>query len=441
MLVSVMSAAIARRSHDTGREHALLLIEFDGLDRISNTLGHRPAGIFLKLQANRLIELTRPMLGDVSPEPIVAYLGGATFAVFVEGDVDPFSAVEAAGRMVEHLERPCAVDGNRVVSPVNAGIVVSGIGHAGAEEILRDAGTALGHARKQGRGACVVFDMPMHLQAVRRLKLEMEMREAIERKQFELFYQPIVDLPTGRLKAFEALMRWRHPEHGMVMPGEFIPVAEDTGMILQLGEFAAREAISQLARWQETFQAARNLQMNVNLSPTQLGFPGLFEMLAAELARTNVAPGAICLEVTESTLMQDKAAAAHTLRELRGMGVKIAMDDFGTGHSSLAYLHEFPIDMLKLDRTFVKRMCQDASGEAVVKAILQIARSFGLPMTAEGVETTREAFALVQMGCEFGQGYCFGRPAPAQQAERLLGAANDCGGVQGSSKAAIAAGI
>jgi EAL domain-containing protein (putative c-di-GMP-specific phosphodiesterase class I) len=343
--------------------------------------------------------------------------------------------------MIKRLELPCVVENARVVSPVNIGIVVSGLAHTGAEEILRDAGTALGHARKQGRGACVVFDVPMHLQAVRRLKLEMEMREAIERKQFELFYQPIVDLPTGRLKAFEALMRWRHPEHGMVLPGEFIPVAEESGLILQLGEFAAREAIAQLAHWQQTFHAARGLQVNVNLSPAQLGFPGLVELLGVELARTGVSPSAICLEVTESTLMQDKAAAAYALRELRAMGVKIAMDDFGTGHSCLAYLHEFPLDMLKLDRTFVKRMCQDASGEAVVKAIVQIARSFGLPMTAEGVETTREAFALVQMGCEFGQGYCFGRPMPAAAAERLIGAPKECGGVQGCSKATAAMGV
>jgi EAL domain-containing protein (putative c-di-GMP-specific phosphodiesterase class I) len=302
-----------------------------------------------------------------------------------------------------------------VYSTASIGIVTSAMSAESADDVLRDADTAMYEAKITGKGKYVVFDVSMRQRVQNRLNLEIDLRKALDQHQLFLMYQPIVSLQNGRIESFEALVRWQHPQRGLIAPGEFIPIAEDTGLILTIGDWVLREACAQFVAWRKSAGPAAPRSVSVNLSRKQLAQPNLPQMVRQILEQTGMTPGCLHLEVTESATMKDAVAATRVLRAIKDIGVKLDMDDFGTGYSSLACLHQFPIDVLKIDRSFVANIDRGRDLAALVHAVAQLARNLNISVVAEGIETANQALILQSLECEFGQGYLFSRPLMADQ--------------------------
>ena len=275
-------------------------------------------------------------------------------------------------------------------------------------------------AKARGKARHEVFDAEMHTRAVALLQLETDLRWAIERDEFRLHYQPIVTLDSGAIIGFEALIRWQHPERGLVAPAEFIPIAEETGWIIPIGRWVLEEACAQLANWQREIPMRSPLSMSVNLSGKQFSQPDLIEVIEATLRDTGIAPGTLKLEITESAIMEDAQVVTSRLLELRNLGVKLGLDDFGTGYSSLSYLHRFPLDTLKIDRSFVARLLEDGENREIVRTIVTLGKNLGMDVVAEGVEEAQQLSDLRGLDCQQGQGYFFARPLPAAEALQML---------------------
>jgi EAL domain-containing protein (putative c-di-GMP-specific phosphodiesterase class I) len=305
------------------------------------------------------------------------------------------------------------------------GIAPSATGYERAEDILRDADTAMYRAKSLGKARYEIFDKAMHARAINLLQMETDMRRALEREEFILHYQPIVALENFRLRGFEALVRWQHPERGFISPMDFIPVAEETGMIVQLGEWVMREACAQMNRWQKCFPLDHPLFITVNLSSKQFSQTQLISTFAAILEETGIRPQSVKLEITESVVMENIDTATDMLRQLRSLGVQLAIDDFGTGYSSLSYLHRFPIDTLKIDRSFVTRMANNPENVEIVRTIVMLAQVLGMDVVAEGVETKEQLKLLRDLRCEYGQGYYFSRPSHPSDAEKIIVETNE----------------
>jgi len=286
--------------------------------------------------------------------------------------------------------------------------------------LLRDADTAMYRAKSLGRACHEVFDRTMHLRAVELLHLETDLRRAIERQELQLYYQPIVSLTTGKIHGFEALIRWQHPERGLISPAEFIPVAEETGLIVPIGLWVLREACQQTQKWQKQFSDNFPLTISVNLSGKQFSQPDLIEQIEQILQATSLDARSLKLEITESVMMENAESAAKMLLKLKALGVQLHIDDFGTGYSSLSYLHRFPIDQLKIDCSFVKRMGVDDESAEIVRAIVTLAHNLGMHVTAEGVETAEQLMHLRTLECEYGQGYFFFKPLTEKVVEKLI---------------------
>ncbi|MBC7930299.1 MAG: EAL domain-containing protein, partial [Rubrivivax sp.] len=293
-------------------------------------------------------------------------------------------------------------------------------GYERAEDILRDADTAMYRAKSLGKARHEIFDKAMHARAINLLQMETDMRRALERDEFILHYQPIVSLNDFRLRGFEALVRWQHPERGFISPMDFIPVAEETGMIVPLGEWVLREACQQMQHWQKLFPVETPLYITVNLSSKQFSQSSLLSKVAMILQETGVKPHTVKLEITESVVMENIDTATDMLQQLRDLGVKLAIDDFGTGYSSLSYLHRFPIDTLKIDRSFVTRMSENNENTEIVRTVVVLAQNLGMDVVAEGVETNEQLVLLQKLGCENGQGYFFSKPVNSVGAERII---------------------
>jgi EAL domain-containing protein (putative c-di-GMP-specific phosphodiesterase class I) len=300
------------------------------------------------------------------------------------------------------------------------GIAVNGPQMAKPDDLLRAADIAMYRAKTNGKGRCEVFDSSMAARSMERLEVETDLRRAIERGEFRVHYQPIVQLATGRVIEAEALVRWEHPRHGLVPPGRFIPLAEETGLIVPIGQCVLEEACRQARAWHMQWPADPPLVMSVNLSARQLQQPDLLQVVTDALRQTGLAPSHLKLEITESVAMQDAESTIETLRRLRDLGVQLAIDDFGTGYSSLAYLNRFPIDALKIDRSFVAKLGDSAENAAVVRTIVALANALDLRVTGEGIETAEQAMELEAQGCELGQGYYFGRPQPNEALGAIL---------------------
>ena len=300
------------------------------------------------------------------------------------------------------------------------GIALSSSDYERAEDILRDADTAMYRAKSSGKARHEIFDKAMHAHAMKLLQLETDLRQAVERQEFVLHYQPIVSLEGGAPRGFEALVRWRHPELGFISPAEFVPVAEDTGLIIPIGAWVLREACHQLRRWREEFPADPPLFMSVNLSAKQFAHTGLINEVAAILRETGLDPRSLKLEITESVVMENVEAATGMLKELRSLGAQLSIDDFGTGSSSLSYLHRFPINTLKIDRSFVAKMTENGENAEIVRTIVVLAQNLGMDVVAEGVETNEQLVLLRALGCEFGQGYLFSKPVGVELAEEFI---------------------
>ncbi|MFL6255105.1 MAG: putative bifunctional diguanylate cyclase/phosphodiesterase [Pyrinomonadaceae bacterium] len=406
-----MAIQRSRRSGD--RLFAALFLDLDRFKIINDSLGHMVGDQLLVGIAHRLEACLRP--GDT-----VARLGGDEFTILLEDLASTDDAIDVARRVQEAVTQPFNIGGHEVFTTASIGIALSNTGYERAEDLLRDADTAMYRAKMEGKKRHVVFDKAMHDRAMEILQLETDLRRAITRKEFFLNYQPIVNLETGRIASFEALVRWRHPERGLVMPGDFVPVAEETGLIVPLGLWVLNEACRQMREWQRQGVTDSSMTMSVNLSGRQFSQADLIEQISSALGESGLKAANLKLEITESMVMENFDTAIDMLTQLRILGVGLSIDDFGTGYSSLSYLHRFPIDTLKIDRSFVTQMTDNSENAEIVRTIVTLARSLDMEVVAEGVETADQLRQLGDLGCDYGQGYLFSRPVGAGQAAELL---------------------
>jgi diguanylate cyclase (GGDEF)-like protein/PAS domain S-box-containing protein len=408
-----LSLAVERARRSAGYRFAVLFIDLDRFKVVNDSLGH-------DLGDRLLVDLSRRLEGCVRKVDTVARLGGDEFAILLDGIKGPEDATDVAARISESLVRPFDLGGHEFSTTASIGIAYSSAGYERHEDILRDADTAMYRAKANGKNRYEVFDAGMHARAIEALRLEAELRRAVESGEIVPFYQPVVALSTGDIAGFEALARWHHPQRGLVGPVDFIPLAEETGLIAPLGISILRQACEQLGRWDREFPARPPVSMSVNVSVRQFRQLDFAEEIRSALAAAGIAPERLRLELTESALMDDAAGAVETLRQLKSIGVHLAIDDFGTGYSSLSYLHRFPIDVLKIDRSFVTRMSTDRESRGIVKTIITLGDELGLDVVAEGVETAEHNASLAGLACEYGQGYYFSRPLDAARAAELL---------------------
>ena len=397
----------------TQQQCAVMLLDLDSFKSVNDSLGHGAGDQLLKETASRIISAVRG-------EDTVARAGGDEFTILLHGIEGPGQALEVADRVRATVAHPFVLAGRNMTIQVSIGVAVAGQQAATGDELLRDADVAMYTAKTAGGGRCELFVPALHAAALQRLQLETELRGAISDGELILHYQPIVDLQTGRTPAVEALVRWQHPRLGLLQPGDFIPLAEETGLIVPLGEWVLNEACRQVASWHRD-GTAKGLRVSVNLSSRQLHEPDLPARVIAALATSGIDPKTLVLEITESLLLDDGEETMARLQALRDLGVQLAMDDFGTGYSSLSYLSRLPIQILKIDRAFVSLLGRSVEDAAVVRAILSLARTFGMQVVAEGIERPEELAQLLALGCLLGQGYYFSRPlAPDPMATRLL---------------------
>jgi diguanylate cyclase (GGDEF)-like protein/PAS domain S-box-containing protein len=422
MFQDFLERTLARPRAGRRGAYGVLFLDLDRFKNVNDSLGHSAGDQLLTEVADRLRGVIRDC-GLRSPAggvDLVARMGGDEFAVLVEDLTDVSGACRVADRILEAVRRPFRVQGRDVFCSVSIGIAFDEDRSATPETILQDADTAMYRAKSLGKARYEVFDAGMRASAVERLELENDLPLALARNQLVLHYQPKVRLGDGKVMGFEALVRWQHPKRGMVSPSRFIPIAEETGQIVPIGEWVLREACRTMHQWQERFPCNPPLEISVNLSVRQFRDPALVDRVAGILHETRVAPASLQLEVTESVLMDDTPMALSVLRRLKEMGIGLKVDDFGTGYSSLNYLHQLPFDSLKIDRSFVMRLPGCGNCTELIKTILTLGDSLGMEIVAEGVETQEQAHRLMELGCRFGQGYLFSVPVSAVDAESLL---------------------
>jgi len=390
---------------------AVLFLDLDRFKTVNDSLGHSTGDKLIKHVAERLT-------GSIYEGDLVARFSGDEFAIIVQ-DVTDVSEMLNFAELIKHkISSPFVVGGRKIFTSVSIGIALGNSSYTEAEEILRDADIAMYHA-KESEKDYVIFDKMMHTRAVTRMQLETDLRMAVERGEFCVYYQPIIDLNTMRLAGFEALMRWNHPTRGLVPPGEFIPVCEDTGLIVPVTLWILRESCNQLVRWKKQFPTSP-LMMSVNLSGKHFMQNDLVAQINDILGETEINPADLKLELTESAVMENAERVISMLRELKNLGVQLSIDDFGTGYSSLSYLHRFPIDTLKVDRSFVSEMETGSENGEIVRTIISLAKTLRMNVVAEGIESIHQIHQLQILGCEYGQGFLFSRPVPRVEAEKLL---------------------
>ena len=412
MFTQLLQAEIESTKRHTEHLFAVLFLDLDRFKNINDSLGHTHGDLLLVAFAGRLERTLRPV-------DTLARFGGDEFAILLSGIEDTTAAVRVAERIHEELSQPFDLDKNSAFASASIGIALSSSGYSRPEDILRDADTAMYRAKENGKARTEMFDSGMHARAVSRLQLEHDLRQAVEQKQFEIHYQPIVALESRHLAGFEALVRWNHPRRGIISPADFIPIAEETGVIVPIGQWVLEEACRQVREWQVDSPIHRALNLSVNLSGRQVAQPDLVDQIKGALERSELNPHHLKLEITESVVMENAEAAAQTFKQLRALGVQLSIDDFGTGYSSLSYLHRFPLNYLKIDRSFVDRMTIDGDN-AIVRTITTLAQNLGMEVIAEGIETEDQYNHLRVLGCEYGQGYLFSPPVSTDRAWALL---------------------
>jgi len=400
---------------------AVLFLDLDGFKMINDSLGHLVGDQLLVGVASRLEKSLRATdtVARLGEGVIVARMGGDEFTVLLDDLKDPGDAKRAADRLMKAVTLPFMLGGREVFTSVSIGIALSNPSYEQAEDILRDADTAMYRAKSMGKARYEIFDADMRASVVARLQLETDLRRALEHGEFHNVYQPIVSLAAGQIVGFEALLRWQHPTRGYLGPEEFIAVAEETGLIRDLGWWNLREACRQMTEWRANYGAYSQLTMSVNLSPKQFLQANLVEDIRSLLRELNLPPQALRLELTESTVMGDPSTAIEMLQQIKSLGISLAIDDFGTGYSSLSYLHRFPLDTLKIDRSFISSIGNGEETE-IARTILPMASNLHLDVVAEGVETIEQLALLKKLHCKYGQGYYFSKPLSAKEAGSLL---------------------
>jgi diguanylate cyclase (GGDEF)-like protein/PAS domain S-box-containing protein len=394
----------------------LLFLDLDNFKLINDSLGHQVGD-------QLLVEAAARLRACVRDQDTVARLGGDEFVVVLELLGGEDDALPAAKAIVHQFSRPFVLDGREVVVTVSIGIAVSNAGLEQAEILLRNADVAMYRAKSDGRARYVMFDPSMHTDSLARLELENDLRQALQHDELRVHYQPIVRMESRKITEVEALVRWQHPTRGLVFPGEFIPVAEDTGLIIPIGMWVLEEACRQVAAWHRQFPNQPPLILSVNLSPRQFQQPSLVADVAQALSKSGLPGSCLKLEITEGIIMRNVEVTIQTLWELKGLGLQLAIDDFGTGYSSLSYLKRLPLDVLKIDKSFVNGIGHKQEDTAIVHAIMAMAKSLNLKVTGEGIETAGQAALLGEWGCDSGQGYLFSKPLDSEKVGALLASA------------------
>ncbi|MFJ1260301.1 putative bifunctional diguanylate cyclase/phosphodiesterase [Cupriavidus sp. CuC1] len=408
-----LARAVARSHRHRGLVFAALFIDLDRFKLVNDSLGH--------LAGDTLIIQVAARLGACPREDdTLARMGGDEFTILLDSIADVNDAVRIAERLMRALEQPFLIEGEQLYVSASIGIAASSLGYESAEEILRHADLAMYRAKTLGKGRYEIYDHTMHERAVSRLALETSLRRALQKGEFVLHYQPIVTLESEEIVGVEALVRWRKSESELVYPIDFIEVAEDTGMILFLGMWVLREACTTMARWHKEFPRTPALTVSVNVSARQFAQHDFVQQVAKVLSDTGIRPETVRLEITESVTMVDSERTVAVLTQLRERGVRISIDDFGTGYSSLGYLHRFPLDILKIDRSFVSQLDRGEEGLQMVQTIMSLARNLGIEVVAEGTESPSHVAHLKSMGCDVGQGYFFSKPLESADLSALL---------------------
>jgi diguanylate cyclase (GGDEF)-like protein len=408
-----LRVAFDRAQRCRGYVFAVLFLDIDRFKNVNDSLGHS-CGDELLLAISRRLE------GCLRPTDMVGRFGGDEFALLIDEVTDPANVIAIAEKIQRVLSAPFHFGRNEAFVTASIGIALSHSGYELPEDILRDADIAMYHAKGTGKARHEVFDQAMYTRAVSLLRLENDLRRAVERQEFCVYYQPIVKLETGNITGLEALVRWQHPKRGLVTPTEFIPLAEETGLIMPIGLWVLEEACRQMHVWQQHSSANRLLSISVNLSGRQLAQPDLIEQIQEILQRIGLDPRCLKLEITESVVMENAEATISKLRQLRALGVELSIDDFGTGYSSLSYLHRFPVTTLKIDQSFVSKMHLSTENVEIARTITTLAHNLGMDVVAEGIETEEQVEQLTALRCEYGQGYLFSKPLSGEHIDVLL---------------------
>jgi diguanylate cyclase (GGDEF)-like protein len=411
-----LDLALNRSKQQPGYKFAVLFLDCDRFKVVNDSLGHLMGDQLLIAVAHRLASCLRPV-------DTLARLGGDEFTILVEDIKGLGNATRVAEQLHKELTIPFQLEEHEVFINASIGIVADPTGYEQPEHVMRDADTAMYRAKELGKARYQVFDACMHVRARRSLQLETDLRRALERQQFVVNYQPIVSLSSGTISGFEALLRWYHCDRGFVSPVEFIPIAEETGLIVPIGEWVLREACRQMSIWQNQLPTQPPLTISVNLSAKQFWQANLIEQIDTILQETQLDSRSLKLEITESAIIDNDESVTAILQQLRDRQIQLSIDDFGTGYSSLSYLQRFPVDMLKIDRSFVSQIGETGEHLEIVRAIVTLAHNLEMSAIAEGVETTQQLSQLRAAGCEFGQGYFFSKPLTPEAAAAIIATA------------------
>jgi diguanylate cyclase (GGDEF)-like protein len=413
LLMEHLQKALQRSQRNKNYVFALLFIDLDRFKIINDSFGH-------SVGDRLLIAVSRILKESTREADTVARLSGDEFAILLEDLQDFHTAIAIAERLLDRLTSPIHLEDRQVFAGASIGIVLGTANYQNGTELLRDADIAMYRAKASGKGRYAIFDREMYDRTIHLSQIETDLRYAIERQELLLHYQPIISLANGRITGFEALLRWQHPNKGLIAPGDFIAIAEDTGLIVPIGEWVLREACRQLRDWQEKFPSVSSLHISVNLSSRQIKQFDFVDKLAKILSATGLNGQNLRLELTETMLMDRGEKTIELLFGIKAQKVQLSIDDFGTGYSSLSYLHRFPIDALKIDRSFVSPIDANGKNCEIVKTIITLAHSLGIKAIAEGVETTHQLTHLRKLGCDEAQGYFFSKPLNSQSAETWL---------------------
>ncbi len=412
LFMETLRFALEKSRHKNKNKFAVLFLDINRFKTINDSLGHSMGDRLILHVAKRLATCVRE-------KDLVARFSGDEFAFILNNIETIEDAIKFAERIKEKISAPFSLNGRQVFTSFSIGIAMGDASYKLSEDVLRDADIAMYHA-KESEKDYVVFDKKMHTRAVTLLQLETDLRIALEKEQLCVFYQPIINLETMKLFGFEALVRWNHPQRGLVPPNEFIPVSEDTGLIVPLTLWILRKSCEHLVEWQSKSEDNKDLVVSVNLSGKHFAQPNLVEQIETIMIETGIRPACLKLELTESAVMENAERVISMMKQIRDLGVKLSIDDFGTGYSSLSYLHRFPINTLKVDRSFVSTMEDGTENGEIVRTVIALAKTLRLDVVAEGIETIHQLHQLRILGCEYGQGYLFSRPVPLEEAERLL---------------------